>query len=190
MSEPHILVAGIGNIFLGDDAFGVEVARCLQQRRLPSHVQVVDFGIRSYDLAFALLKHPAATILVDAARLGEEPLGPPGSLHLIELSMDDVPARPPPAGAGNGAPALPATVDAHSMNPVAALQLVKQYGGNPQRLYLIGCEPQTLVSERGHFGLSKALQHAVPAAIEMIEELLDELLAELKKSDFSEKSDF
>ena len=41
---PTILIAGIGNIFLGDDAFGVEVARSLARRTLPGEIQVKDFG--------------------------------------------------------------------------------------------------------------------------------------------------
>jgi hydrogenase maturation protease len=44
MNRPSkILVAGIGNIFLGDDAFGSEVARRLMNERLPPEVRVIDF---------------------------------------------------------------------------------------------------------------------------------------------------
>jgi hydrogenase maturation protease len=170
----HILIAGIGNIFLGDDAFGVEVARRLMERELPPGVQVVDFGIRSYDLAFALLEHPAATILLDATPRG----GEPGTLYLLALSMDDVPAQTEPPAAQDG-PLTANPMDAHSMNPVAALQLVRQYGGNPQNLYLVGAEPATLVAANGDFGLSAPLQQAVPAAIDMVQQLLDDLCTNL-----------
>ena len=71
MSQRNILVAGIGNIFLGDDGFGVEVAQQLVTRQLPEGVRVVDFGIRGFDLAYALLDAPDATILVDAMPRGD-----------------------------------------------------------------------------------------------------------------------
>ncbi|MDQ3686285.1 MAG: hydrogenase maturation protease, partial [Acidobacteriota bacterium] len=54
-TQPRILIAGIGNIFLGDDAFGCEVAQRLSGRTLPDEVRVVDFGIRGLDLAYALM---------------------------------------------------------------------------------------------------------------------------------------
>ena len=172
MTHPRIVIAGIGNIFLGDDAFGVEVARRLMERELPAGVEVMDFGIRSYDLAFALLEQPAATILLDATPRG----GAPGTLYLLELSMEDVEAQAEPQ---DGQPLAANPMDAHSMNPVAALQLVKQYGGNPQNLYLVGAEPATLVAAGGGFGLSEPLQRAVPGAIEMVEALLGELCTNL-----------
>ena len=53
----RILVAGIGNIFFGDDAFGCEVAAELAKRPLPDGIKVLrDFGIRSYDLAYAMME--------------------------------------------------------------------------------------------------------------------------------------
>ncbi len=78
--RPNILVAGIGNIFLGDDGFGVEVIRRLSSREFPAEVRVEDFGIRGYDLAYALLDGPDVTILVDAAARG----GAPGTIYVIE----------------------------------------------------------------------------------------------------------
>lgn len=177
MTQPHILIAGIGNIFLGDDAFGVEVARRLQQRVLPPDVKVLDFGIRSYDLAFAILDEPMATILVDAVPRG----GPPGTLYLLELNMEDVDS-------------FTAVPDAHSMNPVAALQLVKQYGGPgatwQQLIYLVGCEPATLEPSNGSFGLSEPVEAAVDGAIEMVEEAVQELKNAQKSDSGYRKSDF
>jgi hydrogenase maturation protease len=159
-AEPRILVAGIGNIFLGDDAFGVEVAQQLMGHNLPENVRVVDFGIRSYDLAFAILEEYEATILVDATAQG----GTPGTLYLMEPDLDDLDQF-----GGQ-------MVDGHSMNPVAALQLVKTFGGRPRRLFLVGCEPATLECEEGEIGLSQPVQAAVAGAIEMVESLVDKIL--------------
>src|SRR6185436_10130886 len=86
MTKPQILVAGIGNIFLGDDAFGSEVARKLQQRPLPQAVRVVDFGIRGFDLAYALLEGYEATILIDATPRGDVP----GTLYTIEPDLTEL----------------------------------------------------------------------------------------------------
>lgn len=159
MTDPRILVAGIGNIFLGDDAFGVEVAQRLLHRRLPLGVHVEDFGIRSYDLAYAMLEEYDATILIDATARG----GAPGTLYLIEPDMDELDQ------------VEGQLVDGHSMNPVAALQLVKAFGGRPRRLFLVGCEPATLVCENGDVGLSRPVQAAVAGAIEMIASLIGEV---------------
>src|SRR5947209_6163179 len=81
MTQPRLLVAGVGNIFLGDDAFGVEVVQRLLRRPQPDGVRVVDFGIRGLDLSYALLDGYEAVILVDAAPRG----APAGTLHVLEL---------------------------------------------------------------------------------------------------------
>ena len=161
-ASKRILVAGIGNIFHGDDAFGSEVARELSRRSepLPEGVNVVDFGIRSYDLAYALMDGYDATILVDATPRGE----PPGTVSLIEpdlSQLDNLDAAE--------------EIDAHSMNPVRVLQLVRSLGGKPGRgLYLVGCEPAVL--EADALGLSDAVQAAIPQAVAMIAALVDDLL--------------
>ncbi|MEP6809174.1 MAG: hydrogenase maturation protease, partial [Chthoniobacterales bacterium] len=103
----RILVAGIGNIFFGDDAFGCEVAQQLARRQLPEGVFVKDFGIRSYDLAYAIMEKYDATILVDATARGSEP----GTIYLIEPDLKMLDELPDEA------------VNAHSMNPVRVLQL-------------------------------------------------------------------
>ena len=84
MTEGTILVAGIGNIFLGDDGFGVEVARQLASHQHVGSVRVADYGIRGFDLAFALLDEPAATILIDAMPRG----GEPGTVYVLEPELD------------------------------------------------------------------------------------------------------
>ncbi len=154
----RILVGGIGNIFFGDDAFGSEVARELMQRRLPEGVEVRDFGIRSYDLAYAMMEDYDAIILVDASSRG----GAPGTLYLIEPDrnmLDD--------GVGE-------VVNGHSMNPVRVLQMVRSFGGAPRQLLVIGCEP-AILETGGQLGLSATVRGAIPAALEMIEGLLDDL---------------
>ncbi len=156
----EILVACTGNIFLGDDAFGVEVARELVARPLPSEVWVMDFGIRSYDLAYALAEGYEAVILVDATRQGHAP----GTLYLIEPNL------------GQLGELEAAAVDAHSMDPVRVLQMALSLGARPARLYLVGCEPEDCGGEEGRLGLSAPVQAAVPRALEMIESLVGKLL--------------
>jgi hydrogenase maturation protease len=164
MTDQHILIAGIGNIFLGDDAFGVEVAQRLAMRTLPKGVRVVDFGIRSFDLAYAILDEPDATILVDATARG----GQPGTIYLIEPEID--PASDPQEQALEG----------HSLNPVKVLQLVQTLGGQPKNLLLVGCEPAVLESEDGQIGLSTAVEAAVDDAIRLIESLVETMLGVAK----------
>jgi len=153
-----ILVAGIGNIFFGDDAFGSEVARELMRRPRPEGVKVEDFGIRSYDLAYALMDGCNA-ILIDAVARG----GAPGTLYLIEPDLTAL-------GDDGEVP------DGHSMSPVRVFRMVEALGGRMGRLYLVGCEPSVLESEDGAMGLSESVQAAVPRAIDMIEALLDDFL--------------
>ncbi len=156
----RILVAGIGNIFFGDDAFGCEVVSELARRPLPEGVRVIDYGIRSYDLAYALMDGYDATILVDATPQNAEP----GTLCIIEpdlKKLDELPIE---------------SVNAHSMNPVRVLQLVRSLGGFPGWLRVVGCEPAVLESEDGAMGLSEKVQAAVAPAIALIEELLQEIL--------------
>jgi hydrogenase maturation protease len=152
----QILVAGIGNIFLGDDAFGVEVVNELLRRPVPDAVCVSDFGIRCYDLAYAMMDGYKTTILVDAAPRGEAP----GTLYLMEPAVEEIAAHQ--------------NVDAHSMNPMSVLQLVRALGGRPGKLYLVGCEPEVLENEQ--MTLSPSVRAAVPHAVTMIETLIGRLL--------------
>ncbi|MDT7543425.1 MAG: hydrogenase maturation protease [Acidobacteriota bacterium] len=159
-----ILIAGIGNIFLGDDAFGSEVARRLALREWPDEVRVVDFGIRGFDLTYALLDGYEVTILVDATPRG----GEPGTLYTIEPDLnelDDVD--------GEGA-----MVEPHGMNPLKVLSMVKSMGGEFKRIFLIGCEPAPLESEDGHMGLSGPVEVAVDEAVKLIESLVSKILEE------------
>jgi hydrogenase maturation protease len=166
MSGPNkILVAGVGNIFMGDDAFGSEVARRLMDERLPAEVQVTDFGIRSYDLAYALMDGYDVTILIDATSQKQ----PPGTVYLIQPDLSQLDQL-------DGMMA-----DAHSMNPVNVLRMLRTLGNSPGKLYLIGCEPAILDVEDGRMGLSEVVEAAIPQAIELIKSLVNDLLSEKPK---------
>jgi hydrogenase maturation protease len=154
----RILIAGIGNIFFGDDAFGVEVARQLMAGDFPPEVSVQDCGIRGYDLACALASGIDTAILVDATPRGE----PPGTVYLIELDFNDL----EPLGSA---------VDGHSMDPVHVLQMAQAFGGRPNHVFLVGCEPAVLDSPEGGIGLSRAVEGAVPQAVAMVRKLVDQL---------------
>jgi hydrogenase maturation protease len=157
-----ILVAGIGNIFLGDDAFGVEVARRFAERPLPEGVTVVDFGIRSYDLAYALMEDWELVILIDALPRG----GQPGTLYLLEPELD-------------GKDESPISIDAHTMNPVSVLQMVRALGGKPGRMLVAGCEPESIEPQsEGLIGLSAAVSATVDEAVRMIEDVINRARSE------------
>jgi len=159
--KPRILVAGIGNIFLGDDAFGVEVVRRLQSTGLPTSVQVKDFGIRGFDLAYALHDGYETVILVDAFPHGE----PPGTVYVVEPDLDAA------ASGSNGA-----MVDAHSMNPVRVLQMASSMGTNLPQVLLVGCEPENLGGDEGHMGLSPTVEPAVDRAAIKVQSLVNQIL--------------
>jgi hydrogenase maturation protease len=159
--SPSVLIAGIGNIFLGDDAFGVEVAQRLAGRKLPERVKVVDFGIRGFDLAYALLDRFDVTILVDACPRG----GAPGTLYVIEPDLN--------VSARDAAEAGQTTLDAHSMNPMNVIRMAKSMGGELKRILLVGCEPLTLGPEEGAMGLSEPVAAMVEEAANRIESLVE-----------------
>jgi hydrogenase maturation protease len=156
----RVLVAGIGNVFMADDGFGVEVARRLTERTFPPGVDVADFGIRGMDLMYALGEGYDAAVFVDAVPRGE----PPGTLSVIEPRLDG----------GGGEAAL----DAHGMDPVKVLALARQIGDVPERILIVGCEPAVRMTgeEEDLVGeLSEPVKAAVPAAVEMVESLLEDL---------------
>ena len=155
----RILVAGIGNIFFGDDAFGVEVVRQLASQAVPEGVRVVDFGIRGLDLAYELLANYELAILVDAAPRG----GSPGSLYLIEPDL---------SAAGAGGPNA-AELEMHGMSPWKVLQMATALGGPLPRVLVVGCEPTPPVDpEDMQMGLSEPVQAAIGEAVGMVQSLL------------------
>lgn len=145
-----VLIAGVGNIFLGDDAFGVEVLRRLGERTLPENICIKDFGIRGFDLAYALMEAWELVILVDATQQG----GKPGTLYVIEHE----PAKNTETGQQFFEP--------HGMHPVRALDLVSAMGSQAPRTIVIGCEPEDLGGEDGRMGLSPVVEAAVGEAAE------------------------
>ncbi len=155
----YILIAGIGNIFLGDDGFGVHVAQRLLRRGMPDGVRVVDFGIRSFDLIYALLDRYDVTILVDAVSRG----GAPGTLYTIDPDLTEIQAHP-------------VEFEAHAMNPMSVLRMAKAMGGELGRILLIGCEPETLGPEEGMLGLTPCVESAVERAVGVVDSLVAELL--------------
>ena len=165
----RILIAGIGNIFLGDDAFGCEVVHHLIVRGVPDGVTVADFGIRSYDLAFALTDNFDAVILVDAVGRG----GAPGTLYVMEPKVED------PGHPENG------TLDAHAMNPVVVIQMARCLGEVCSKLFLVGCEAAECVREGDQMGLSPVIREVIPEAIAVIDLLVTDLLR-YNKQDFKE----
>jgi hydrogenase maturation protease len=152
MSATRILVAGIGNVFLGDDGFGVEVVRRLGERPLPTGVRVVDFGIRGIDLTYALLENYERVILVDTIQRG----GEPGSLYLVE------PGTLPPGEA----------MQTHEMAPAKALAAARMLGPVTAQVLLVGCEPESFGTEEDpRMGLSARIAAAVDGAVALVESL-------------------
>jgi hydrogenase maturation protease len=161
VQKPTVLVAGIGNIFLGDDAFGVEVVRRLGSRDLPQAVRVADFGIRGFDLAYALQDGYETTILVDACPHGEAP----GTLYVIEPDLK-----------GLDDPGAPQAIEAHAMNPESVLRMARAMNVEVKNVLVLGCEPETLGGEEGQMGLSAPVEAAVEEAVKLVESLIDDVL--------------
>jgi hydrogenase maturation protease len=162
--QPRVLVAGIGNVFLGDDGFGVALAGRLARHEPRAGVDVVDFGIRGMDLAYALLDGYDAAVLLDATPRGERP----GTLYVIEPEVDE------------GEVAL----DAHGMDPVKVLALARALGGSPPRTLVVGCEPQTRMSADDEdivAVLSEPVRAALDEGAKLVESLLDDLTKRRKE---------
>jgi hydrogenase maturation protease len=161
----RILVAGVGNVFLGDDGFGVEVVRRLAGRGLPEGVEVVDFGIRGMDLAYALQDDYDVVVFVDATPRGEEP----GTVYLIEPEIEE-----------DGGVVL----DTHGMDPVKVIKLARALGAKPTRTLVVGCEPQLVVSGEDYedmlMELSEPVRAAVVEAVKLVESLVEEINKEVK----------
>jgi hydrogenase maturation protease len=160
-AAPSVLVAGIGNIFLGDDGFGVETIRRLDRARFPEHVKIVDFGIRGFDLACALVAGHDVAILIDACSRG----GSPGTLRVIEpdLTSLDADTQQQPEGGP------------HGLDPLNVIRLARVLGGAPCRLLVVGCEPGTFGGDEGLMGLSPAVEAAVDGAVTLVESLVARL---------------
>jgi hydrogenase maturation protease len=156
----RILVAGIGNVFMGDDGFGVEVAARLSKRPLPDGVDVVDFGIRSVDLAYTLGDGYYAALLIDASPRGQ----PPGTVELIEPELEEGAAL---------------ALQGHGMDPVAVLMFARRIGRLPERTLVVGCEPDSVVDPESQDELAMELSPAVRAAVDPTVRLVESLLRDL-----------
>jgi hydrogenase maturation protease len=148
----RVLVAGIGNIFFGDDGFGVEVANRLNAEAMPDGVRCEDFGIRGVHLAYELLDGYDALVLIDALPMGE----PPGTVAVVEPDRsEDLPV-----------------MDAHSMSPAVVLAMIDTIGAHVDRIRIIGCQPAEVVG----IGLSPPVAASIDRAVQAVHETLDELL--------------
>lgn len=162
----RVLIAGIGNVFLGDDGFGVEVAGRIDPSALPPGVHVADYGIRGVHLAYDLLDGIWDTlIMVDAVPID----GPPGTLAVIDAGMDaaldDSLAEEHPGEAGRPDPFGPPAVDGHGMHPQAVLRLLRSLGGRVGRVLVVGCKPAVIDEV---MGLSEPVRTAVGDAVQMV----------------------
>ncbi|TMR00751.1 hydrogenase maturation protease [Actinomadura soli] len=159
----RVLVAGIGNVFLGDDGFGVEVVRRMDGSALPANVSVADYGIRGVHLAYELLDHrPDVLIMVDAVPVE----GPPGTLTVLEVDADSVDGAV--AGLDPADPLGPPAVDGHGMQPMAVLRLLRRLGGELPRVLVVGCRP-AVIDEC--MELSQPVRAAVEGAVRLVTEL-------------------
>jgi hydrogenase maturation protease len=160
---PRVLVAGIGNIFLGDDGWGVEVARALASRGQPAGIKVVDFGIRGLDLAYALQEGWETVIFLDASPRGDAP----GTVYVIE--HDERPEEEE------------VVLDTHGMDPLKVLALARRLGEVPDRILVVACEPQNVLTGESYddmlVELSDPVRAAVGEAVNIVESLVADLLA-------------
>ncbi|OBF79168.1 peptidase M52 [Mycobacterium sp. 852002-51163_SCH5372311] len=147
----RILVAGIGNIFLGDDGFGSEVVRHAEIPQDDDSVRVVDYGIGGMHLAYDLLEDWDTLVLVDAV----PSRGRPGTLHVFQVDHQT----------GSSAPGL----DAHSMDPETVFASLRALGGSPPYTVVVGCEAGNV--EEG-IGLTDPVAQAVPRAARAVEEIV------------------
>lgn len=157
----RVLVAGIGNIFMTDDGFGVEVAQELLRRDWPDQVEVAEYGIRGVHLAYQLLDGYKALVLVDAVPMGE----PPGTLAVLERQ----------AGGNEDTVGV---VDAHTMSPDVVLGTLAHLGGTLERTYVVGCQPADTTEG---IGLTPGVAAAVNKAADLCTDLVSEILEPAEK---------
>jgi hydrogenase maturation protease len=156
----RMLIAGVGNIFLGDDGFGVEVANRLAQADLPDWVQVADYGISGMHLAYDLAEGYETTILVDASPQGHEP----GTVFVMELEPGTGPAAAP-----EGPVAGSRVFDGHGMQPDVVFGVLDMLGVEAGKVLLVGCEP---ASTEPNIGLSAPVAAAVDGAVRTVLDLV------------------
>lgn len=162
--KESVLIAGVGNIFLGDDAFGSVAARRMLRRRQRPGVKIIDLGIRGFDLAFALLENYDLVVLIDILPHSAKP----GSLRVLEIEF------PPQPNACEHAS------QTHGMTPVRALEFASHFGVNAKQLYVVGCEPESLLPNgSGEFSLTPAVEAAIEPALKLVGELVGEFFRKI-----------
>ncbi len=166
----RLLVAGVGNIFLGDDGFGVEVAGRLASTGLPDWVRVADYGIRGMHLAYDLANGYDSAILIDATPRG----GEPGTIYVIEPERHPAPAAAGAAAPGHadgdtGPAAGSPLFDAHGMQPDVVFGVLDMLGAEAGPLLVVGCEPASV--DYG-IGLSEPVAAAVDEAVRVVLDLV------------------
>lgn len=177
----RMLVACVGNIFLSDDGFGVEVARRMAGTPRPEGVELIDFGIRGIHLTYQLMDGYDVLVVVDAAPRGH----PPGTVTLIEVdqpSGDTIGGAEAADAVANGEAPL---LDAHGLEPNAILRMLGPLGGKVRRVLVVACEPATV--EEG-LGLSPQVEAAIAPAIALVEQLMAEPAAANVPDDQSEST--
>jgi hydrogenase maturation protease len=147
-----ILIAGVGNAWMGDDGFGAEVVKRLGEMELPRGVVVMDFGTGGLNLAYEVMRGYDGLMILDISEQG----GTPGTLYVIEADEDSV----------QGSIEDGDTLNPHGMDPKTMLRFVKSIGAWPGKVVVIACEPQT-VAEIG-FQLSESVAGAVEPAVELV----------------------
>jgi hydrogenase maturation protease len=163
LTGKRILVAGIGNIFLADDGFGVEVVKRLAERELPENVEVRDFGIKGMDLAYALMEDYETVIFVDAVPRGEKP----GTVYLIEPEIEEE---------GDAA------IDTHGMDPVKVIRFARAMGAKMPRTLVVGCEPQVILTGENYDDMLMELSEPVLAAVDEAAKLVESVVEEISVS--------
>lgn len=169
-----LLVAGLGNIFQGDDAFGVEVIQRLAARPWPAGVKIVDFGIRGLDLTYALTDGYRAAILIDAARRGLEP----GAVSIVEPDAPLSDALHPGVLAPEDL-----MISGHDLDPAKVLKVVAMMGGGCERIVLVACEPLDLGGQEGRMGLSEPVARAIDPAVKAVEDLIADFVLNQKAAE-------
>ncbi len=157
----RLLIAGVGNIFLSDDGFGVEVARRLAGQRLPDWVKVADYGIRGMHLAYDLAGGFDAAILLDATQRGEEP----GTVYVIKPELPASQSGPPDIESLASNPMF----NAHGMQPDVVFSMLAMLGEQAKDVLVVGCEPATV--DYG-MGLSEPVEAAVDEAVKVVLDLV------------------
>jgi hydrogenase maturation protease len=164
--EAQILVAGVGNSWLTDDGFGGHVVRRLEQRELPSGVQVMDFGTGGLDLAYEVMRGYHGLILIDASPQG----GEPGTLYVLEPDPAEI-----DAGIEDGE-----VLNPHGMDPQTVLRFVKAVHGWPGKVVVVACEPEEVEAMGIELSPSvgASVEKAVGVVLEQIEIMRADAVAE------------